>query len=74
MRPLDDHRVPDPVRVAEPVEYRGQQLELLRTPVARRGAGGQDDGGDQWTETLACRISISRVGCSVFGSPYRPIS
>lgn len=69
MRSFDHDDLADLPRLGEPFEHGGQELELLRPPVARRRAGGEDDGGDQWTETVACRISISRVGCSLFGSP-----
>lgn len=74
MRPFDDDDLVDAGRLPETDEHRGQELQLLRAAVPRRGAGRQDDRGDQWTETVACRISIRRVGCSVVESPNFPIS
>src|SRR5947208_3975846 len=56
----------------EALEHGGQEDELLRRAVAGRRARRQHDGPDQEIVTVACSISTTSVGCSLW-SPSLPI-
>ena len=60
----------------EPGQHLGEEQDLLRAAVARCLAGGEDDRADahQLSRTVTVRMTTGWVGCSVAGSPSRPIA
>src|SRR5205823_1565576 len=63
----------DRLDAVERGQYGGQECTLLRRAVARRGPGGEHDGGDHRVRIVMCRTTTRFVGFSVAGSPSLPM-